>query len=231
MTLLNSLISGGSGGGGSTSSNLSGVLANGNTTSGNNIVITSPDTISGSDGYVRITGTEILSESLELTQVATDVNSVSNTVRLYALQPSADGYQPLRMKFMVADGYAAKTFIYCNRLFDYAKQTTNATPTQAFTLALSDNTYYTVDYVITARQTGGSTNKLIRKGTIDVDRINAGSATVLNAASDSNYFRSLTTWDASPIVSGNNLLWQLTGVAATTINWQIHLEITITPYP
>lgn len=183
-----------------------------------------------------LTSTNMPNDSGDLVVFLGNANKVPNpTVSpnsgsiIFAQAPSGDGYQLQRMTFKNADGYIATTFTGSNHVYDYSKQTTTATPTQAFTLALADNTAYSISYRIVAQQSAHA-NLLIREGSGIFYRINAGVATLGNGLADSNYIRTNSAWDATPGLTGNNFTVTLTGAAAT-INWRIQFFVDVITLP
>jgi hypothetical protein len=97
--------------------------------------------------------------------------------------------------------------------------TVDATVTTIYTLSLSDNTAYLVDAFCVARRTDAADRAAYRV-TVAAYREAAGSATIQGAETDLHTAESDATWDASFAVSGNDLLFQVTGAAAKTINWR-----------
>jgi hypothetical protein len=102
-----------------------------------------------------------------------------------------------------------------------AVQTTNATVTAAKTLALSDNTLYWFEADIIGRETGG-TDRAYYKVAGLFYRQGGGGATLQGAVA--SVITAIETagaaaWDATLAASGNNVVVNVTGAAATTINW------------
>ena len=98
-------------------------------------------------------------------------------------------------------------------------QTTNATPTTLSTIVLADDTTYVIEARIVARDTGG-TKRASYVRTVMAHRQSAGSATLGGAGIEADFTDETTAaWDATFVVSGNNVLVQVTGEAATTIDW------------
>jgi len=102
--------------------------------------------------------------------------------------------------------------------------TTDATPTVAKSIALDDNTAYLVKSFVVGRGTAGAE----RAAAIIYGfayRQSAGSAVLADAGTP---FLSETDagMDIVFSVSGNNLQVEVTGKAATTINWRASLQFT-----
>lgn len=206
------------------------VLAKGNTTDGYNLILTANDYIDGSDGYVRINNHIQTGGVVKIAERSSLVVSQSGYGKISFLQASGDGYQLPRPVILANDGYLSQV-VAPFADYDFSGTVTNATPREVFTLSLNDNTLYDIGFRITARQSGGSTNKLIRVGSVQVDRIGAGTATIIGSIVDTQYFKSVGSWNIVPTVSGNNLKIQVTGQAATTINFHIKLWISAEAYP
>jgi len=97
--------------------------------------------------------------------------------------------------------------------------TTDATVTTNYTLALSNNTVYQVEAFCVARRTDAA-DRASYKVLVTAYREAAGAATLQGAETDLHIQESDASWDGSFAVSGNNLLFQVTGAAAKTINWK-----------
>ncbi len=102
-----------------------------------------------------------------------------------------------------------------------AVQTADGTTTPAKTLALSDNTLYWFEADIIGRQTGG-TDRAYYKVAGLFYRQGGGAATLEGAVA--SVITAIETagaaaWNATLAASGNNVVVNVTGAAATTINW------------
>lgn len=96
--------------------------------------------------------------------------------------------------------------------------TTDATVTALVTLTLADeNTYYVEAWCVGVQSTGAK--RAGYKVACTVYRTAAGVATLQGTATAIHTGESTAGWDATLAVSGNNVLLQVTGEAATTIKW------------
>lgn len=106
--------------------------------------------------------------------------------------------------------------------------TTDATPTTLISLALDDNTVYLVEGYVVARRTDAADRAGYYRNVVAY-REAAGAATLQGTVDTSFTRESDATWDSTIIVSGNNLILQVTGRAGRTIDWlgQLHfLKVT-----
>lgn len=108
-----------------------------------------------------------------------------------------------------------------------AVQTTDATPAVIWSLTLADNTAYWVDALVVARGTAASQNGYQRRCV--VSRRGAGAA--LGGAGSVSIWTDEDDldWDVEFVVSGNDLRLQVTGEAATTIDWSSTAKFQVTP--
>lgn len=106
-------------------------------------------------------------------------------------------------------------------------QTTNATPTSVAVIPLPDLAAWMVEMKVAAQAVGVDRAAYQIVGCF----YRAGAGTVRQGGLTSlAVIESNAAWDAAPVVSGNNIApAQLTGAAATTINWAI--EITMRGMP
>jgi hypothetical protein len=100
-----------------------------------------------------------------------------------------------------------------------AIQTTDATVTTLLSIALADDSVYWVEAAVIARNTSADADNAY-KIIASLSRRSAGAA-VLGGAGSTNLFTDEEDldWDAAWVASGNNAVLQVTGEAATTINW------------
>jgi hypothetical protein len=109
-----------------------------------------------------------------------------------------------------------------NAVIEYGyAQTTDATPTTILTYALADNTLYLIEATFTGRDQAGTHRCAYGRFAVAY-RQSAGSAT-LQGSVQATFSDVETTagLDATITVSGNNLLFRVTGLASTTINWDL----------
>lgn len=98
--------------------------------------------------------------------------------------------------------------------------TTDATPTDLFTLALSDDTVYRFDARIVARRTNAADRAIYQKISC-IYRETAGSATLQGSVQDGHSdVESDASWDVTWVVSGNNAILRVTGAGGQNITWQ-----------
>jgi hypothetical protein len=101
-----------------------------------------------------------------------------------------------------------------------AVQTTNATVTALKTIALADNTVYTILVFVEARRTDVAGRSGFYRRAV-VFREAAGAATLVGTVDTIGADKTSGTITASVdvVVTGDNLVVQVTGAAAQTINW------------
>lgn len=99
-------------------------------------------------------------------------------------------------------------------------QTTDATPTTLATIPITADSSCVIDAHVSAKQTSSGTTRAGYVVQALVYRIGAGAAT--RQGTDNALFtrESTATMDATVTTSGNDAIVQVTGVAATTINWK-----------
>jgi hypothetical protein len=96
-------------------------------------------------------------------------------------------------------------------------QTTNATQTTLATLAIPDNSLVVVQAFVGAKRPANATSAFFSKQRVFYR--NGGNVTAVAAQSDLGSELGGTTWLVDLNASGTNVLVQVTGAAATTINW------------
>jgi len=109
-----------------------------------------------------------------------------------------------------------------NAVIEYGyAQTTDATPTTILTYALADNTLYLIEATFTGRDQAGTHRCAYGRFAVAY-RQSAGSAT-LQGSVQATFSDVETTagLDATITVSGNNLLFRVTGLASHIINWDL----------
>lgn len=107
----------------------------------------------------------------------------------------------------------------------YIVQTTNATPTTVASLPLLNNRMYEFNIKIVARRSDATGRKAAFKLTAAAYRESAGVATLLGSIKQDFKNTSGGAIDANITVSGSNLIVQVTGIAAETIEWKAYVEI------
>lgn len=103
-------------------------------------------------------------------------------------------------------------------------QTTDATPTVAYSLTLADDTAYSLDARTVARRVGGVDYGHFQH-TVQVRREGGGVATIEGCVFQKQAQRTDSGMSVDWSVSGNDVQLIVTGVAAKTINWQPQVEI------
>lgn len=103
-------------------------------------------------------------------------------------------------------------------------QTSDATPTAAFTHAVSGATVEVIRATVAARQTNASN----RAGyhLVAVVYREGGRATIQGRVTRTHEAESNPEWNADLVVSGNDVQVQVTGASRATINWDVFAEIT-----
>ncbi|WP_372809442.1 hypothetical protein [Litorivivens sp.] len=103
-------------------------------------------------------------------------------------------------------------------------QTTGATPSTVWSLTLPDESAFTVTTEITAKQANSSHRASYRLAAL-VYRDAGGAATIQGTTQRLIDIESNASWNADIVVSGNDVIVQVTGVAATTIDWTSNTQI------
>lgn len=99
--------------------------------------------------------------------------------------------------------------------------TTDATLTTGVTYTMADNSILKVGTRISARQTGGSSNILLREATAVFKRVAGGAATLLGTVLNGTNVRDDAVWTSVIDASGNDVRIRVQGKAATNINWEV----------
>lgn len=144
-------------------------------------------------------------------------------VRLHGAGTDITGVEKTANKG-IANGYASlgsDSLVPSAQLRSVATvATTDATPTTAATLALSDDTAYLLTVEIVGRRTDAAGRCCYVRRAL-VYREAAGAATIQGMI-DTPFTRESTAgYGATLTASGNNILVQVTGAAAHAINWQV----------
>lgn len=95
--------------------------------------------------------------------------------------------------------------------------TADATPTALATIAVASNTAVTINGTITARNTTGTINN-VTGGRFTCSAINTAGTLTLAATPDTTV-QSTSSATFNVVVSGTNLVVQVTGIAATAYSW------------
>jgi hypothetical protein len=104
----------------------------------------------------------------------------------------------------------------------YTDQTTDATPENVMSMAIPTNSIRMVEAVVVglkSDRTAGAAYRL--KATF---RNNGGTTVQIGATTVDVLHEDNAAWDAAFTVSSPNIILQVTGVAATTINWKAFVE-------
>lgn len=106
-------------------------------------------------------------------------------------------------------------------------QTTDGTVTTCGSYTLADETSVFVTAIVFGRQ-ASSTNANAYLLVAAVKRESAGGATQITGSPiQERTFEDAGTWDAVIDVSSNDVRIRVTGVAATTINWDARIEVQV----
>jgi hypothetical protein len=112
-----------------------------------------------------------------------------------------------------------------------ALQTTDAVQVSAFTFAVADDTVVSITAKVTALQSGQGTGKSFwlfgsaRKAGAAAAVLLGAALAIVTAQGDAG----AVLWDAVIDLSSPNLRIRVTGVAATTINWLVSVDIHVAP--
>ena len=105
-------------------------------------------------------------------------------------------------------------------------QTTDATVTTIITIATaSDHSYLVTVDAIGATTSGATTGAYVRRAAYENDSGTLGGVGVGVTNVDTLEDAGAAAWDVTITTSGTNILIQVTGAAATTINWQATVQI------
>lgn len=108
-------------------------------------------------------------------------------------------------------------------------QTTDATLTNVVSINMASNTLLYIGVRFVGKQSS-STNILVRDCTA-VFRNTAGSAVLVGAIVDGTSFKDDAAWSTNITTSGTNVIPQIQGKAATTINWVTYTWETVVTLP
>jgi hypothetical protein len=213
----------------------------GNTTAGTNVYVASPLYVRNANG---LQVTDASSNGLILNQASGTVHQwsgtgttttmkVNPTLQMAAsITTASDGTNTIgsesnRFQQMTAQAMAVKSHSAFTGSLAYtqtgAVQTTTGAATTLFTLALPDNSGTVMVVNITARDTA-SGNRAAYQRIANVYRQGGGGATLNVGVVATASIESVAAWDATISVSGNNAIVQVTGAAATTINWACSVQ-------
>lgn len=104
-------------------------------------------------------------------------------------------------------------------------QTTDATVTTCGSYTLPDECAAFVSAKVLGVQSGSAnTGGFLLNAVVEAQ---SGTRALVSTADQTIIKRDVGTWDAVIDVSGNDVRVRVTGVAATTIDWQTTLEITL----
>lgn len=107
----------------------------------------------------------------------------------------------------------------------FIAQTTNATATQAISLALPDESAFRVEARIIAKSSDTSERAMYHKAAV-VYRDGGGSATIQGSVQDVTTDVEVTAgMNGTITVNGNSVRVTVTGIAATTIDWKVSLDV------
>ena len=105
-------------------------------------------------------------------------------------------------------------------------QTTNATPTTISTLAIGTSKIHCYRVVLAGLQSNSSNGAYYER--LAGYKNNAGTVTLIGSAASPITAEDNAAWDITLTISGTNVLVQVTGAAATTIEWETIIEEVVT---
>jgi hypothetical protein len=155
---------------------------------------------------VALSGTQTITAVKTFTPQQIFTNSIQiplGAVSGYVLTSDASGNMTL----------AANTGAFSSA----AVSTTDATPTTLATAAIASNTAVTFSGTVVGRNTAGTINNACG-GRFNVVAVNTAGTVTLAATQDVTV-QSTSTATFNVVVSGTNLIVQVTGIAATAYNW------------
>lgn len=154
-----------------------------------------------------------------------DAKGTGNVVISSIAFPNTDGTVG---QVLATNGAGELTFVNVETSLIGTVTTTDATPTiiPGVDIITIPSTVYLVEAKYVAKNSAGgptdSSASFIIKSTIDTIAV-PGSATIIGT--DLIYTPVDTVWEAAIIVSGTTIQFQVTGAAATTINWKVSYSI------
>jgi hypothetical protein len=151
----------------------------------------------------------------------TPILELSNSVTVLSDATSNLGTETLRLAQVSCTTEAVKTHAAFTGSAAFTRsgaiQTTTATATTIATLAVADNAGIWIEVNATGRDTASATRAWIERIAL-YQRQAAGAPVAVGTTAGTSILGG--AWGAvSFLVSGNNVLVQVTGAAATTINW------------
>jgi len=179
--------------------------------SGNGIAITQA---SGTHHQVAVSGTTTSLRMIPVLELASNVTAqVDKTPNI--------GTEAARLNNIVSQTRTIKTHDAFTGSASYeqsgAVQTTNNTATTIATIAVIDNCGIWIEANATGRDTAGATRAWINKAALYY-RQGGGAPTAVGTSAGTSV-KGGAWGDVTFAVSGNSVLVQVTGAAATTINW------------
>ena len=105
--------------------------------------------------------------------------------------------------------------------------TTDATPTAIYSFATTNDTAYAINATFIGKQTLTPFDTAMFKVSAAFNNI-AGTLTLVGGANDVVYIPATTTWNAAIVVSGADIVYQITGAASTSVGWKVVIDPIIT---
>lgn len=108
--------------------------------------------------------------------------------------------------------------------------TTNATPATLHTVAIASGRTYQIEARVQARRTGGSAGtaedgaSYIVRGTY---KTVGGTVTVIGSVSADYTAEDQSGWDATLVISGSNVIVQVTGATNNDISWRANVLVSV----
>lgn len=141
------------------------------------------------------------------------VDADEKVVEVFFADSQGEGVGNNKALFLSLEGY----------IHEHAT-TTDDTATQAITYTLPDDHVYHVEMKGLGVKADGTDRASYQK-IATVYRTGAGNATIQGSVTNSHTAESNASWDADITVSGSDVRVTVTGVTATTIEWNIYLSI------
>lgn len=176
----------------------------------------------GANQVEEVTGSayRILVVPLEMPEIAAPTAPAADHLRAFARD--VNGFTNLST---IVNGGQAESVCTSDGAMTGRVQTTNATVTTILTIPLDDNTTTKV-FVELAGQSDGTNTGAAYERVAAYRRNDAGAPALIGAVATPFTAEDTAGWDITLTLSGNNLLIQVTGAAATTIDWvcRVHLH-------
>lgn len=153
--------------------------------------------------------------------VSVAIGKTTASARLHVVEATV-GSEVLRFESIATNDDPADQFFH-GRL-----ETTAATATTINTIAIATNTTYMMEAHVRARRTGGASGTADDAAAYVVRacyKTATGTVTLIGAVNADYTAESQAAWDCTFVISGSNVLLQVTGAAANTVTWHSTIRV------